>query len=215
MQAGHISGATVYAKHPEAIVKYNPDQFEALTPLDELGRLLNRVGLQYNVLKPKPQPDMAKKYWQAEYALGYAMVSERLTFREYQIGQDLLRSAALNFSASEPSFKAIDPAYRDLTEKVVKLMSIFNPSDPKVITNNGGDVFNLAMNSQERMWRVEAIMMLGHYRYNAVNPGDQIAANKVLEKLAGDSSLDPAVQVAVKAAQDLTSVQHGNSQNLQ
>jgi len=64
------------------------------------------------------------------------------------------------------------------------------------------------------MYRIEAIMMLGHFRYNAAQPGDQRGADAALTKLAADSSLDSAVKAAVKAAQDLTAVQHGNSQQM-
>ncbi|CAN5363815.1 hypothetical protein BH10PLA1_BH10PLA1_12480 [soil metagenome] len=216
VQASQSSNPTVFSKRPDAIVRYNPDQFLAMAPLDQLGHVALRIGLQYNAAK---KPDLAKKYWQAAYALGCAMVNERLTFRELQIGQDLLATSSINLGGSDVSnaaaFRGINASSPEFMKKLMTYMALFNPSDQRVISNNAGDVFNLAQNSKERMWRDEAIMMLGHYRYNAVNPGDQVGARKALEKLAGDSTLDPAVAAAVKVAQELTPEQHSNSQNIQ
>jgi len=168
ISAAGASKGGVFAKKPSAVVRYNPDQSEALKPAEQLGRIAIRIGLQYNAAK---KPDDAKKYLQAGFALGYAMCNERLVYHELRIGQDLMRSAALNLMTIDKEhgadFKAIDGLYRQFTEGLQKYMFLFNPSDERAIAKNAGDVFNLAQNSQERMYRIEAIMMLGHFRYNA------------------------------------------------
>ncbi len=211
-------GATksgVFAKKPAEVVMYNPDQSFALKPIEQLGRVAIRIGLQSNAAK---KPDDAKKYLLAAFSLGYAMCSERLVYHELRIGQDLMRSAAINLGTIDKQhgaeFKSIDAQYKAFTEGLEKFRFMFNPSDDRAIAKNAGDVFNLAQNSQERMYRIEAIMMLGHFRYNAAQPGDQRGADAVLLKMAADTSLDPAVLAAVKVAQSLTALQHGNSQQM-
>ncbi len=211
--AGSTGGP--FAKNPGEIVRYNPDQTEHLNPVYQLGRIANLAGQKYNIAK---QPDQAKKCLQAGYALGYAMCYERLVYHEFRMGQELMRNASLNLTTIDKSkaaeYKAIDAQYRPFFESMQKYMFLFNPSDERMIAKNAGDVFNLAQNGQERMYRIEAIMMLGHFRYYAAQAGDQRGADAVLAKMALDSSLDPAVLAAVKVAQSLTIAQHGNSQQM-
>jgi len=209
--AGSTGGP--FAKNPADVVRYNPDQSEALKPIYQLGRIANLVGQKYNIAK---QPELAKKYLQAGYSLGYAMCNERLVYHEFRIGQELMRNAALNLMTIDKSkgadYKAIDGQYKPFVEGMQKYMVLFNPSDDRMIASNAGDVFNLALHSQERMWRIEAIMMLGHLRYNANQPGDQRGAEATLAKMTGET--DPAVAAAVKVARELTLQQHGNSQQM-
>jgi len=207
---------SVFGKKAESIVRYNPGQSEGLKPAEELGRTAIKIGIQYNVAKNKEQ---AKKYLNAGFALGYAMCSERLVYHELRIGQDLMRSAAINLSTIDTEhgadYKSIDAQYKEFFEAQQKYMALCNPADDRTIARNAGDVFNLAQNSQERMWRIESIMMLGHLRYNAGQPGDQRGAESVLTKLAADGSLEAPVATAVKAAQAMTIQEHRTSMQMQ
>ena len=60
----------------------------------------------------------------------------------------------------------------------------------------------IAKNGPDLMWRVEAEMKLGRYRFNAASRGDQLATKKVLTALDADPS--PLVKTAATQAHDLT-----------
>ena len=215
VQAAGSGKAPIFAKKPDAVVMYNPAQVSALKPAEMLGRDALRVGLQYNAAKNKEQ---SKKYLQAAYMLGYNMASERLVYHELRIGQDLMVSAAINLSTIDADhgadYKPVDAAFKDFMDSQQKFIDLCNPANDATIATNAGDVFNLAEHSQERMWRDEAIMMLGHFKYNAAQPGDQRGAVTVLNKIAAEPNLDPAVAAAVKAALALTIEDHRTSMSL-
>jgi hypothetical protein len=56
------------------------------------------------------------------------------------------------------------------------------------------------------MFRVEAILKLGRYRFNSARAADQLAAPRILKTLEADP--DPAIQTAARAAQGLTVEQY-------
>jgi hypothetical protein len=56
------------------------------------------------------------------------------------------------------------------------------------------------------MFRVEAILKIGRYRFDAARKGDQLAAPRVLRRLADDP--DPVIQAAANAALALTLEQY-------
>ena len=57
-----------------------------------------------------------------------------------------------------------------------RFMRLLASADPVKIAANAGDIFRFAAKSQERMFRVEAILKLGRYRFDAARSADQIAA---------------------------------------
>jgi hypothetical protein len=79
-------------------------------------------------------------------------------------------------------------------------------NDQATLEQYAGDVFYFARHAPERMWRVEAIMKIGRYRYNAGRVGDQRSAIKVLKELSNDP--DPVVRAAANEAQELTIEQY-------
>jgi hypothetical protein len=57
------------------------------------------------------------------------------------------------------------------------------------------------------MWRIEAVLKLGHYKWNAGEPGnaaDQRWAKRLAKQLMNDPSEDPLVRAAAKEAFELT-----------
>ena len=78
--------------------------------------------------------------------------------------------------------------------------------DPKVLARHVGDVFVLAEKSSERVWRVEAVLKLGMYKYYTNTPGDRRAARRMVRSLLNDP--DPAIQTAALAANELTREQY-------
>jgi hypothetical protein len=57
------------------------------------------------------------------------------------------------------------------------------------------------------MWRVEAILKLGRYRFNAGRIGDQRNAIKTIKDLLTHDP-DPVIRAAAQAAHDLTLEQY-------
>ncbi len=214
LEAASASKATIFATKPEQIIRYGAAQFEALKPLDDLGRMTMNLGVRLKIAK---KPDLAKKYLEAAFDLGYTMCNERVVYMEFFRGQEFMQNAALNLASVDTAhaeqFNAFPPQMKFFLDS--KAFTSFRDAirtvDPKAIERNAGDVFKIAQDSEDRMWRVEAIMAMGHFRYMAVNPGDQRTVEKTLAKIGADSSQDPAVLAAVKAAQNLTLADHNTS----
>jgi hypothetical protein len=87
------------------------------------------------------------------------------------------------------------------------LWTAIGSTDPNVISRTAGDVFFVAKNAKERMWRTEAIMKLGRNRFDMGNFGrgaDQRWSTIIVKRMSNDSSLDPILRTAAKAAYELT-----------
>lgn len=214
LQASNASKATVFATRPETVVRYGREQHVAIDTAYELGTFCNNIGQR---LKANKRPDEAKKYFIAAFNLGYWMCNERLVYMEFWRGQELMQNAVIGLAEVEPDKEGPYMAWREELKQVIDSSTstfvakrdAIRTIDKRVLTRHAGDVFNLARNSKDRMWRVEAILALGHFKYRVGNnPGDQRAVKKTLEALAADDSLDPAARVAVKAAQELTLEDH-------
>jgi hypothetical protein len=213
LQASESGKATIFATKPERVVKYGKEQYKDLVALESLGKLTNNLGVRLRIAKRSAD---AKKFHEACFNLGYTMCAERVTYMEFLKGQELMQVAAIELATTDPGNaeqynavkEALSTLINDKTGKFVKYRDAIRTIDPRVIKNNAGDVFNLARNSQDRMWRVEAIMALGHLRYNAGSPGDQRGAEKLLKQMAADESLEPAAKAAAKAAANLTEAEH-------
>jgi hypothetical protein len=87
--------------------------------------------------------------------------------------------------------------------RVLPVYDVLSSADQEVIARNAGDVFRIAEMAPERMFRVEAILKLGRYRFDAARMGDQLAAPRVLRRIRGNES-DPVIRAAVAAALGLT-----------
>src|SRR5205823_2056467 len=75
-------------------------------------------------------------------------------------------------------------------ERIHPMLRVVRSIDPHVVGAHAGDLFVLARNSRERMWRVEAILALGRLRYFAGENGraaNQRAAVIVLRELSNDA----------------------------
>jgi hypothetical protein len=87
---------------------------------------------------------------------------------------------------------------------VLPLQNVIGAIDQNLIAKNAGDIALLAQKPlPERMWRVEAILKLGRYRFDAARAADQRAVPKILKEIAAGNR-DPAIQAAAKAALGLT-----------
>jgi hypothetical protein len=91
-------------------------------------------------------------------------------------------------------------------DRVLPMESILETVDQATLEAHAGDVLFYARHAVERVWRVEAILSLGRYRFNAGKGADQRSAMTTIKELCEDN--DPVIQTAATAARDLTIEQY-------
>lgn len=211
--AANAGKAKLFEDDPAKIVNYTL-QKPNLDALVELGRTANRAAL----LRARDDPKQSRKYFESAFALGQKLFAERLNYAELSAGLGLMNEAATGMrylaqnnpdSALEHHLTAFLDASRQYNEQhLLPTWRILSTIDPKIIGQHAGDVFLLAKQSRERMWRTEAILALGRARFNAGRAGDQRQANRYLQQLQADPHLDPVLRTAVNAAKNLTAEQY-------
>jgi hypothetical protein len=179
----------------------------------------------YKAFKPQGSDRMvdapgARRLFEALFLIGQKLFDERVVYDEMQLGLELMAGAtgglmklaeADNNAEMLGKLKAFDEArVQYVTGHVLPIWRIVSSIDNNVIARHAGNVFLLAMEAEDRMWRVEGLLKLGRYRYNAGRPGDQSTANRVLKQIAA-SETDPVIQHAAVVARDLTSAQYNLS----
>jgi hypothetical protein len=207
----------LFSEHPEELINYQPDK-PPLEALEVLGRVLvDRLALRSEKAGDRAA---AMKYASAAYMLGLRLCRERICYAELELGLQLTGKSAplLARLAEADGNAALAAAYRDfdarrvrfVRERVEPVVRIVRSIDPAIVGPHVGDLFELAKRSQERMWRVEAILALGRERFLAgegATAADQRAATRLVTQLA-ESDPDPAIRAAATAARDLTLEQH-------
>lgn len=208
VDAVDCSRATLFASHLDEVISYEGNREDGINHLGLIGGVIERLALDQ---KSKNKPDVARKYFEAEFALGANMYNERLVFAEMVKGLELMLSSSqmLQSMESDAGHKDQIGAFRskaleyNAKEKSFTTFTYVAGPDESYTAAHAGDTFYYATHSKvDRMWRVEAILKLGRFRFEAPTAGDQLSANRVLRTLSSES--DPAIAAAVKAAQALT-----------
>ena len=210
--------ANLFAQRPEVLVNYK-FPWPELDAISELGQFCNSVGHYYVVRKPDEK--LAKRYLHAGFSLGAKLFDERVTHAEMMAGVKLMQGAVLSLKELAKQQKdaarlaALDRFANETsawhTPSVNNLYQKINSTERNDLLAHAGDVFEVAQTHPDRMWRVEAILKLGRYRYNAPRRSDQVWAQRML----GDKperwgfadptkDPDPAVKTAAAAAKGLT-----------
>lgn len=208
LQAAPLKRATIFARRPAQIISYTPTP--ELDAIGKLGDILGQIGMANVLLDERAK---AKEYLEAQFSLGEKLFGERLTHRELILGIGHLRSAAAGLAsmARREGDSARVDAVQDFSrqagkyyqDEILPLWKVVSAVDQNLISMHGGDVFALARSPKaDVMWRVEAILKVGRYKYNAGNKGEQIAAGREPQQWAND--MNPAIAAAAKAAQGLT-----------
>ena len=98
--------------------------------------------------------------------------------------------------------------WSDGHETVLRLGSEFVPrlSEGSIVLNTVRLASISLEESLEYGTRIEAILKLGRYGWNAARPGDQKAADAYVKAMADDP--DPVIRTAATAARDLTLLQY-------
>jgi hypothetical protein len=162
------------------------------------------------------RPAEAMKYYEAAFSLGIKLYRERITWAELDAGLSLMAEnarliAALSDELNQAQraryareFDAARAAY--VKDRLLPTQHILSSPDSRLIERHSGDVFHFAYHAPERLWRIEAILRLGRYRFHSERLGDQRIANRVIEQLLRDP--DPFIRTAAAAARDLTLEQY-------
>ncbi len=210
MDATHLSSMNLFDKNPAEIVDYQSDH----PPLDNLEKLGGEMESAALRLGRAGKKDESRSFLSAAYALGQNLFRERVDYDEFSGGMGLMDGATTALAEMEP---AGSPRRKMLQEqqsamvdfdqdRVRPIYDVLASADPQKIAANAGDVFRFATKARERMFRVEAILKLGRYRYDAARQADQLAAPRFLRRLSRDS--DPVIRAAANAAANLTVEQY-------
>jgi hypothetical protein len=203
LEATDCGRMTLFAKSPADLLNYDPEP-KRLGALETLGDM----AVQRGMLLRKDQPDDARRYLAAAFALGFHLYEERVAWREFTTGVNLMTNASKYLAQLEPDAgKARSLArFADAADKYkleqMKLYGVLATSDGPTIGRYGGDAYALARQSPERMWRTSAILAVGRMKYNTPRRGDQLAAPRELQAWSTDP--DPVVRAAANAALNLT-----------
>jgi hypothetical protein len=213
IEATNCETATLFADQPGKIVNFNNDKPE-LEALRTLGACARHAGML--IERSKTSPAEAMKLYEATFSLGVKMYQERLTYEQLESGLRMMAEAsalirghatASGDTARADACKRFDDARVEYVKnKLQPTQRVIVSADPTVIEQHAGDVFYFARHAEDRMWRVEAILKLGRYRFHAGRIGDQSSAMLVIRELLNDP--DPVIQAAATAARDLTIEQY-------
>jgi len=197
VEAADCGRMNIFARAPAEVVTYDyePPQMEAI---EKLGMMAQQRGMLH--LRAGNAVE-ARRYLGAAFALGYHLYSERVAWREFTAGVNLMTSvtkytAQLETDAGRPEKARAIEAFAEAADKYkldqLKLYSVINTTDGPT----------LARRSPEPMWRSAAILSLGRMKFNTPNKGDQLAASRELKGWVSDA--DPVARTAAVAASKLT-----------
>lgn len=208
VRATACKGMTLLEKQPGDIINYKLEK-PALTALMDVGSVTLVRG---DMAEKEKRLDEARRYYMATFSMGYKLFNERVMYDELSTGLTLMIQAAqsmikLETDAGNKDKATAYGAFVDAClaydqESLGPTLKVLRAIDDKRVARHAGDVFAFARTAQERMWRVEATLQLGRYRFNAGRAADQRMAMRELRKLANDP--DAVISAAGKAARDLT-----------
>jgi hypothetical protein len=198
----------IFTRVPSEAVSY--DSHTPLYELRILGECAAGAGLLHRIAKDDAQ---AAGELQASFCLGRRMADERLCYTELSDGLGLMSGASVVMakmaeeSGDQAKADQLNQFAASLTtftnQKLLPIQGVISSIDQATIERNAGDMFWLARNSKERMWRVEALLTLGRLKYNAGHPGDNRGAARVAAEIAKNDP-DPVIKTAAGEARDLT-----------
>lgn len=226
VRAGECGRMDLFAKNPGEVVNY-ANRKPVLPELQQAGAVGVGVAALWltpdsnsgsNTKKGKGKgkaepvdPAKGRRLLEAVFHLGRFLAEERVSFDEYRIGVDLMGSAAHTLAR----FGNVDASRKDALTRLAAAATVKEyeavvrtitgiPGEGKLMAAPG-DVFDVALNGREPMWRTEAVLKLGRMRWmTGVKFGDQRGAGEVLKDLAGRADLPPNVKAAAVAGRDLT-----------
>jgi hypothetical protein len=190
--ARHLKTMTLFAADLTELINYDSEH-PKLDKLFAAGAWCCRIGMSLSL---HGRPDDATACLEAAFALGRQLFVERIVYDECQKGMTLMSDAATARKPGLDEFALRLEEYQ--TQRLIPIWQTISSVDPDVLARSAGDVAALATRSPERLWRVEATLKLGEFRFNAGSIGDQTGAARLLRTLSADP--DPAVALAATTA---------------
>jgi len=207
IDARNCKTMNLFGTNPREVIDYDRASADRLEAIYTLGFVAEKLAFYIK----KEDPQNAILLAEAAFSLGTKMCEERLRYREFDAGAEILRGGAYVIKSLDPARATaadIDAPMRDLLKnRCLPLWTAIGSADPEVISRSAGDVFYVAKNSKERMWKVEAILKLGRNKFDMGSFGrgaDQRWSRLLVKRMAKDEKLDPVVRTAAQAADELT-----------
>lgn len=210
-----LAGMSLLSTDPQSNVGYFPNNTsQDITDIEQAGLVVEKLGvLQFHA----KNYDDSKRQFYAEFSLGSKLFSERISFKEAEKGLGFMRASVqmlvkiAEIEKNENRFKELNEFNEQLGviyEQMRSLWMIIYSVDDKVVSANVGNLFLYASEKmQERMWRAEAILKVGRFKYNVGGANarltDQRAAQMLLDQL-DQTETDPILKAAIHAAKNLT-----------
>ena len=215
-QATDYRRMSLFEARPQLLINYNNDLPE-LDALIKIADAADTVGLGARLDGKYAE---AKQCFNAVFALGRHLFDERVTWREMSAGIGMMSDASQNLAkiADDEKDGARSAVLRHLQEELDKYRNELQDKIASPLTNPvesyagkySGDIFAIAKDtSVERVWRVQAILHLGRYKWNVADGhrGDQVWGHRVLRRVKNSidsANLDNVIQTATDVALDLT-----------
>ena len=184
--------------------------FRAARPSLDALRVLGACLIQAGLDREQRDRPAAVGYYNVALALGAKLADERLVHAELVGGLALMAEASQRLArlvddpARREALAAVDENQRRFVqERVAPVWRVVGSIDDGTTARHAGDVFAFARDARERMWRVEATLALGRFRFRSPSRADAIAAQRTLERTA-QTEPDPVVRQAAAAALGMT-----------
>ncbi len=163
--------------------------------------------LKADLLVKADRPAEAEALLKATVAFGYHVEQERLRYAQTITGIAIQKRACRMLAQLYEKTERF-PAARTATEYVTALQDLQNRLESKASTTTGvledgsplpGELFWLVDNDKDRMWQIEAVLLLGLTQHTAPRSADQRASRERLASLARYCT-DPMLHDAAAAA---------------
>lgn len=210
LEAAGMKRTPVFEPVPQEVVTYDVRK----KPIEQL-RLAGDAAIRLAMLRIKSDPQTAARLLDAAFLLGASMYEERLVFDQLVVGFGLMgdASAAMRQLAEQQGdasrlerLDAFDRSRADhLKSHILPIRTALWAVDRGRMGHHAGDVFAFARQSQERMWRVEAILQMGRMRFDMPegHRADQLGVGRVLDQIES-AGVDPVIGQAIEQARGLT-----------
>jgi len=218
VEAGRMRGMRFLDAAPEKSINYDTESRTELRQVDLIAKAALALGY-WKAFKPQGADKMqdaggARRVFESVFLLGAKLFDERVVYDEMNVGLELLASATgglMKLAKEEgnsellgrlETFDAERAKY--VVNHIIPIWRVISSVADNVVALHAGNVFQLAEKSEDPMWRVEAILKIGRFRFSAGRAGDQGHADRMLRKLSREAEDDARVRTAVAAAKALT-----------
>lgn len=206
VEAAPLRGMSLFERSPGDALAYTMRETADLQALVNIAQLTNRLALFHSA---KGNKDRARELLESVFALGAKLFQERVSYAEMSSGMGLMAASAegmLRHVATDDEKSRLTAFLEGYAEHRTVLQEIqkkINSIDPRVSYRHVGDVFHIIQTPTiDRMWRAEALMKAGRYRFDAGRAADQRGALRIIRPYLEDP--DPVIRHAANAATDLT-----------